>query len=122
MVTEEHSRRQRREAFGRALAKALDDAELTQKELSERLGGRVAQNTISEWKNGQSEPSSPELAFEVERALDVEPGGLTGFLGYLPPSAAGSVEAALSTSDVDEKLREVLLNLYREIKRQAGGR
>lgn len=120
MANEEQPRRREREAFGRALAKALDDADMTQRELSERLQGRAAQNTISEWKTGQSEPGTPELTFEVERILEVEPGGLSGFLGYLPPSAAGSVEAALSGSNIDEKFREVLLNLYREIKRQSG--
>jgi transcriptional regulator with XRE-family HTH domain len=121
MVDEEQPRRRQREAFGRALTQILADARVTQKELSERLGGLVGQSTISEWKNGQSEPASPAMTFAVEEALGVRPGELSGFLGYVPVSAAGTLESALlGSSEIDENFRTVLLTLVREIKRQTG--
>lgn len=120
MIDEEQPRRHHREAFGRALTRALAEAKMTQKELSERLDGTVGQSTISEWKNGQSEPASPTVTFAVEEALGVEPGELSAFLGYVPVSAAGDLETALlGTSEIDEKFRDALVTLVRELKRQS---
>lgn len=120
MVEEEQPRRRQRKAFGRALTEALADAGLTQKELSERLGGAVGQSTISEWKNGQSEPATPAMTFAVEEALGVHPGELSAYLGYVPVSAAGLLESTLlGTTEIDEKFRAVLLRLVREIKAQS---
>lgn len=117
---EEQPRRRQREAFGRALTRALTEADMTQKELSERLGGLVGQSTISEWKNGVSEPAHPMVTFAVERALGTRPGELSGYLDYVPPSAAGSLEAAiLGAREIDDHWREVLLTIVRQINREA---
>lgn len=97
-------------------------AGMTQSDLSEALNGRVAQSTISEWKRGQSEPSTPAVTFEVELALGVAPGYLSKHLGYIPPLSVGQLEAALLlVDDVDENWRQALLALAREIKRQGPG-
>lgn len=95
---------------------------MTQKELSDRLEGRVAQSTISEWTTGKSEPALPAVTFEVELAVGADPGTLSGHLGYIPVSAAGTLEShLLGSGEIDENWREVLLTLVREINRQRHG-
>lgn len=92
---------------------------MTQKELSDRLDGRVAQSTISEWTTGKSEPANPTVTFELEGVLKLKPGSLSGHLGYIPVSAAGTLEAhLLGSGEIDENWREVLVTLVREIQRQ----
>lgn len=119
---EQQPRRQQREAFGRALTAALTQSGMTQSDLSERLGGLVAQSTISEWKRGMSEPSSPAVTFEVEQALGVEPGLLAIHLGYVPPLSVGRLETALlQADDIEESWRQVLLAVVRQIKRESAG-
>lgn len=93
---------------------------VTQAELSKRLGGRVSQQAISEWIRGESEPASWETIFEIERVLDIAPGELSSKLGILPLEALGTIEGAILKSDqIDDRLREVLLALVREMLRQS---
>jgi transcriptional regulator with XRE-family HTH domain len=108
--------------FGRELTRALNESGMTQKELSDAMGGLAAQSTISEWKSGKSEPESPQVTFELERALGVEPGRLSAPLGYIPSTSARGLEVTiLSSPEIDENWRQVLLALLRQIGRQRNG-
>lgn len=108
-----------RKAFGAALADALAIRGVYQADLADTLG--TTQGTISGWVTGKSEPETPEKAFAVERALDLQPGTLSRHLGYVPPDldAVMTVEAAvLHDSLLDDQNKRGILALYKELTRR----
>lgn len=70
-----------RTRFGQALRSARANGHLTQAEIAFNL--EITQTTFSNWERGGIEPK-PEQVFVLERLLNVEPGGLSQYLGYVP--------------------------------------
>jgi len=77
----------------------------------------VAQNTISQWLNG-APPGRPAQVFAVERALDLPPGALSGYLGYLPADLYRiSIETAIAVDDtIDDTVRKGLLDMLTNLR------
>lgn len=111
-------------AFGEAVKLRLDDLGITQRQLGERVGqlhGRepYGQSTVGTWL-ARSEPT-PDLVFDMERALEVEPGHLSKILGYVPVTVVSVPGSVLDAIEADPKLsemgRSVLRAAYRELVR-----
>lgn len=100
----------------------MKDSGISQVELAANVGadlGRkpISQPWLSEIRRGVKEPSV-EVAFSLERCLEVKPGSLTRLLGYLPPEAVGarSVSTALESDPrLTERGRRSLLAAYRAL-------
>lgn len=109
-----------RAAFGRALNDAIRRSGLSLQEVSNRLGYRRAEPTISEWQNGLKEPRH-HVVFALEEALDLLPGSLSVHLGYVPPTQIDVATAIASDPALPPALRATLLDVYQQFRRQAGG-
>lgn len=111
-------------AFGNALRQALRVKGMTQEELAEAIGRK--QPMISGWINGKRSPETTDLAFEVERAIGVDPGTLTVHLGYLPPEAVRTVASfesvLLADPGLNDDEKEMLLAGYRAAKKRRNRR
>jgi transcriptional regulator with XRE-family HTH domain len=112
----------------RQFAGALDDAikrsGLSGPRIAEKAtatGVNVAQSTIATWLGGKR-PGRPEQVFAVEKALDLPPGSLSAYLGYLPTELYRvGIEAAIALDDtLDERARQSLLDMIKR-HRPAGG-
>lgn len=107
----------RRRRFGEALGEAMGVRRVTQKDLGALLGG-VSQPAISAWISGDAEPN-PATVFEVERVLQLPPGGLAKILGYLPTAAVavttGFEAVVMGDPLLDERSKSGLLAMYREL-------
>lgn len=112
----------------KAFASALDDAirrsGLSTPRVAERAsatGVNVAQSTIATWLGGKR-PGRPEQVFAVEQALDLPPGSLSAYLGYLPTQLYRvGIEAAIALDDsLDERDRQSLLDMVRRFRPPAG--
>lgn len=105
-------------AFGEMLTEVMKARGISQAALGELVDR--AQTTVSEWVRGQAEPL-PSTVFCLEKILDLAPGQLSRYLGYVPISVleeVGSVEAALRTDPtLDDAYRRSLLASYREYQR-----
>jgi transcriptional regulator with XRE-family HTH domain len=108
---------ERRQAFGRALDQALGARGVTQRQLAEALN--TVQAAISAWVNAEAAPD-PDVVFEAERFLKLDPGHLSHHLGYLPPEAAKKgtkptfESVVLDDELLDETSKRGLLAAYRE--------
>lgn len=81
---EETAEQRRLRRFGEEVAAARIQRKMTQADLSSRLlDGAQAQSRVSRWEHGEVEPP-PSVVFQIERVLDVQPGALSRFLGYVP--------------------------------------
>lgn len=103
---------QRTKTFGSALIRARQAAGLTQSQLGAAVS--IPQSTLSVWERGDAEPS-PEVVFELERALGVKAGSLSRLLGFAPVNVqlASSVEAAiLADPKLDPYQRKLLIQIY----------
>lgn len=120
LVTAESLAEKRQRAFGNALRQVLRVTGVTQQELAEAIGRK--QPMVSGWINGNRAPETPDLAFDVERALGVDPGTLTVHLGYLPPEAVRTVASfesvLLADSGLSDDEKELLLAGYRAAKKR----
>lgn len=109
----------RRKDFGQALAAAREARDLSQAQLGELLGG-IVQSAVSAWEVAKNEPD-PCMVFRIEEVLEVPPGHLSSFLGYLPvdrptPAYPRTPEAIKHDPDLNDFQRDLLLALYREIR------
>jgi transcriptional regulator with XRE-family HTH domain len=123
-MTERPSAAARRAAFGKALAFAMQTADVSQRQLGDHVG--ISQSAISEWVNGNNEPTAEDV-FKAEAFLGVEPGRLSQHLGYLPPAARGKApytfeQAIADDPDLSEDQREYLRVMYREYVKRSGRR
>lgn len=87
----------------------------TQKWLGDRIG--VSQSIINNWLQGDRLPS-PWRVFDMERALDLQPGSLSRVLGYLPASARSVVtveDAIRADATLTARHRDALLAMYRAL-------
>lgn len=108
--------------FGKALASAREGRGMSQGMLADLLG--KSQGGIGMWETGASVPATPEDLFEVEEALELDPGSLSRHLGYVPATLAGNPRVGRGRADVvaaitsDPRLttsnRRVLVNVYQE--------
>lgn len=105
-------------AFRAALSQALDASPLTLPVVAEAAGLGQG-SSVSDYRHGRVKNLDPAKVFALEDVLDCHPGELSTHLGYLPLSAAGTVEAAIiANRDLDPESRRVLLKLYRDLRRQ----
>lgn len=106
---------ERRRAFGEAVRQALRVKQMTQEELAAALN--KTQPMISAWIQGKRAPESPELAFEVERAIGVDPGTLSVHLGFIPPEAARTVASfesvVLADTGLSDDEKELMMAMYK---------
>lgn len=108
-------------AFGMQLQHARKAAGLSQTRLGELLTDDWKQSTVSEWEQGRTE-CPPAVVMEIEELLDLAPGDLTRYLGYLPESAAGrtiewdTVTAISRDPHLTEVQRQALLATYRSYR------
>lgn len=72
---------ERMHRFGRALRSARTKAKLSQAPFAQAIG--ISQTALSAWERGAAMPD-PDLVFEAERRLGIAPGGLSGYLGFIP--------------------------------------
>lgn len=101
------------DSFSGALRRERLRAELTQDELGERIGLTGAR--VSQLEGGLNAPQ-PETVFRIEAALDLEPGRLSSFLGYVPCGVVPDVETAIAEDrGLDDRSREALLAVYRSL-------
>lgn len=104
-------------AWSVALQAAMNALGLSQEGLGERMG--VPQTYVSRWLR-QAEPS-PERVFEIERALGLEPGQLSHYLGYVPLCMVRSFADVRTAIERDETLtpndRETVLRVYEAARR-----
>ena len=100
--------------FADALASELAARGVTQGALADAVG--VAQNTISQYTTGRFVPP-PETVFAIEAALDVAPGALSQYLGYMPCDIEAppvTVRAVVSGApELEPWQRDALLAVYR---------
>lgn len=110
------------DAFRDAFKRALDESPLSQKQVAAALNLKSA-SSITDWKQGRVETLQPVQVFALEVVLNRHPGELSTHLGFLPLSAAGTVEAAIiSDRDLSPENRRVVLEFYRQLRREHAGR
>ena len=112
------------QVFARALDDAIRRSGLSGPTIAEKAsatGVSVAQSTIATWLGGKR-PGRPEQVFAVEKALDLPPGSLSAYLGYLPTELLRvSIEAAVALdSSLDERARQALLDMVRRYRPPGG--
>jgi transcriptional regulator with XRE-family HTH domain len=112
---------EQREAFGKALQQALDDAGMSGRGLAGALG--LSPTAVSKWLRGRTTPS-PDTVARAERVLKTSPGALSSALGYVILEASADrrapsvAEAVKADPRLGPKERAVLLTVYRELIRQ----
>jgi transcriptional regulator with XRE-family HTH domain len=116
VVTEEQ-----KAAFQQALRHEREKRGWSQRQLARGLG--LSQSTVSYWEQGKSLPE-PANVIELERTLELEPGELAHFLGYMRVSTmreaiTSVLNAVMSDPDLGEEERELLLTMYRQLVRQS---
>jgi hypothetical protein len=106
------------DTFRAALRQALD-ARTKNLDVIAAAAGFESAGSVTDWAGGRVKSFDPAKVFALEKALGCHPGELSTHLGYLPLSAAGTVEAAIIRSgDLDPQDRAYLLKLYRDLRRQ----
>lgn len=109
------------DAFRDALKRALDESSLAQEEVAAALGLK-SDSSISDWKHGRVKNLQPSQVFALEQVLGRHPGELSTHLGFLPLSAAGTVEAAIiADRGLSPGFRRVVLDFYRSVRREHAG-
>jgi hypothetical protein len=108
------------ELFARALDDAIKRSGLSGPKLAEKAtatGVSVAQSTIATWLGGKR-PGRPAQVFAVEKALDLPPGSLSAYLGYLPAELfrVGIETAIALDSSIDERGRQSLLDMVKRYR------
>lgn len=100
-----------REGFADALRQARERRGLRQDELASMLDRR--QSAVSNWESHKSLPEAEDV-FRIERCLELDPGTLSQFLGYMPVGITDlSTEAAIQRDEyLDADYREQLVKLY----------
>ncbi len=106
-----------RQAFGRAFSAALDASGLNPPALAERLS--VTDDAVRKWRNGMV-PSGPQLVYDIEAALALQPGELSRHLGFRPlDTPASALDAIDADPSLDETTRPIILAAYRAARDQA---
>lgn len=110
--------------FARALDDAIQRSGLSGPRIAEKAtatGVNVAQSTIATWLGGKR-PGRPAQVFAVEKALDLPPGSLSAYLGYLPTGLYRvGIEAAIAMDDtLDERARQSLLDMVKRHRPPTG--
>ena len=102
----------RRRAFGQALEIAIENSRLTKVSLAKSLD--LNPSNLTRWTSGAQQPSMAKV-FALEKHLEVKPGSLSVYLGYLPPEAgatAGSLHEMIQKSpELTERDSDLLGNL-----------
>jgi transcriptional regulator with XRE-family HTH domain len=107
--------------FRRVLVEARTRRRLSQRELGKAAG--VSKSAVSQWEAGRSLPI-PAKVPDLERALELEPGGLSRLLGYLPIATGDDktgldvIEAIRRDARLGEHGQELLITMYRQLLRQ----
>jgi len=114
---------EQREAFGRALQEALDEARMSGRGLAKTLG--LSPTSVSKWLRGRTTPP-PETVARAESLLSVNPGTLSRPLGYVVldepgrPKSSSVAQAVKSDPQLGPREQAILLTVYRELVRQYG--
>ena len=110
-----------RAEFRRVLVEARTRRRLSQRALGKAAG--VSKSAVSQWEAGRSLPI-PAKVPDLERTLELEPGGLSRLLGYLPIATGDDktsldvVEAIRRDARLGEHGQELLITMYRQLLRQ----
>lgn len=103
---------ERRAEFGRILRELRQSkpgtgrqGEMTQGELGALVG--TDQRTVSTWEKGKVLPVLPEIVFDLEDALDVQPGGLAQHLGFGRPLGDPALDAVPTLTQVINATKEI---------------
>lgn len=115
-----------RAGFGYALAAARKNRHFSQAELGKLVGSNV-QSAVSSWEKGKTVPDRMTV-FRLEEVLELVPGYLSRFLGYMPENGDGwnrakrlrTPECIENDPDLNRYERNLLLALYREIRAHHG--
>jgi transcriptional regulator with XRE-family HTH domain len=116
-----NSRREQREAFRRALRRARQTSELSQRAVGEAVGRTGS--AIWQWEEGRGAPDKATVT-KLEAVLELEPGSLARLLGYAPAGANGPVsvvEALNADPRLNDSGRELLTSVYRWLVHQGAG-
>jgi transcriptional regulator with XRE-family HTH domain len=107
--------------FRRVLVEIRTRRRLSQRDLGTAAG--VSKAAVSQWETGRSLPVPAKMP-DLERALDLEPGGLSRLLGYLPITTGDDktsldvIEAIRRDARLGEHGQELLITMYRQLLRQ----
>ena len=107
-------------AFAAAMADARSAAGMSQEALGEAI--RRKQGSVSRYEGGILEPD-PLTVFAIERALGLDPGALSHYLGFMPLSVehAPPVLPVLDAIEQDQRLtaqnKAMLIQVYRSAAR-----
>ncbi len=107
--------------FRRVLVEIRTKRRLSQRDLGKAAG--VSKAAVSQWETGRSLPVPTKMP-DLERALDLEPGGLSRLLGYLPIATGDDktsldvIEAIRRDARLGEHGQELLIAMYRQLLRQ----
>lgn len=107
-------------AFAVAMAAARAAAKMSQRELGHAI--QRPQGSVSRYESGLIEPPAPTV-FAMEQALDLEPGELSHYLGYMPivESRIRHIMPVLDALEQDPRLnpqaKTMLINVYRQMAR-----
>lgn len=110
-------------AFGQRLRAEREATEprLSQRALGMKLNPQVTGQAVAAWEDGTTVPG-PSMVFLLERCLELEPGSLSRYLGYLPVGAeppADVVAALRADPRLDDDRRELMVTTYRLAVRQS---
>ncbi len=87
---------------------------MTQDHLANKVRPKVTQGQVSNWCNGKHAPD-PEVVFQIEAVLELEPGSLSSYLGFVPVGVGQprDVLGAISADQhINDQGRRMLLDLY----------
>jgi hypothetical protein len=113
------------EAWARAVVSRLEELNQSQRWLGEQAAeeegrsGPYGQGTIGDWL--RTGPPKPSQAFAIERALGVEPGSQTRFLGYLPLEARPALtidEAVDADGGITEQMKRMLKTMAAQARQR----
>jgi transcriptional regulator with XRE-family HTH domain len=110
-----------KEEFRRVLRETRTRRRLSLSALGAAAG--VSKSAAAQWESGRSLPV-PAKVPDLERALELEPGGLSRLLGYLPIATGDDktsldvIEAIRRDARLGEHGQELLITMYRQLLRQ----
>lgn len=101
------------EIFAGALRAAREARNMSQTAVGEQVG--VTQQAYARWENALGEPA-PNVVFELERALRLRAGALSGHLGYGPVRSDRGrirvIDAILTDRKLSDRGRDALIAMY----------
>jgi transcriptional regulator with XRE-family HTH domain len=116
-----NSRREQREAFRKALRRARETCDLSQRAVGEAVGRTGS--AVWQWEEGRGAPDHTTVT-KLEAVMGLESGSLAKLLGYVPAGAdepVSVVEALNADPRLNDSGRELLTSVYRWLVRQGAG-